>query len=339
MGLIIFSLFSPWYHFVLRDGPDSNNLVKSYETQYFFTGTKDSSPETINAHYRPWANVQRADSTAMLFSYCQVLDIIAILLVVLFIAGLFVAILKGKRTIAASLGLAAAIFSLFVPLFFMQELPVAMNADKNDQYSKVLPFWYSYDEHDYEIGAPGNVHHRLYTYSPDTGWYLPYISALLCFTAATLISIERPRPTWRKNVKPIVVATSIALILIAGSVALYPQPPQFQPTDSETMGLRAEKTDENWTLSITVGVRYLSGLHMQIIDPNTGAKTVDSLLSVGETADFMVNNNDRSGEGNWPRLNAGDSILLKSSGGHVQSGYKVLFIRNNNIAGSLNALP
>ena len=73
----------------------------------------------------------------------------------------------------------------------------------------------------------------------------------------------------------------------------------------------------NWVLEIVSGSRSEAGVNIQVIDPNTGARTVDKPLKGFSDLDGQYRDN---GNG---KLDKYDTIWLSGQGGHVKNGYRV----------------
>jgi hypothetical protein len=105
-----------------------------------------------------------------------------------------------------------------------------------------------------------------------------------------------------------------------------------------TIGIRVNKTAAgDWQLQITGGSKPVSSLTLQVAN-QTGEivfkKTFASIKIPSSDPDAAFNDTDRNNN-----VNAGDTILLKASGGHVQAGYEVRLLRGDLVLGLLRSLP
>jgi hypothetical protein len=82
------------------------------------------------------------------------------------------------------------------------------------------------------------------------------------------------------------------------------------------IGMRIEKIpDGNWTLVVTGGSFSVNKMNVVVVNQSTDVKTVNSRLSLIETADFKFDDNDGDG-----KINFKDTITLKASSPNIQSG-------------------
>ena len=156
-----------------------------------------------------------------------------------------------------------------------------------------------------------------------------------------------PPPAKRLSTRTIVLIVVAVVVLVifvplilAGVLMVYlqAQPSSGGSTDGFT-GIHAEKTtDGDWLLAITSGGDPASSLTLQIIDPSNGQVNISmglpSTKPTYNNPDAVYN--DSNGNN---KLDAGDSILLKASGGHVQAGDRVQFMKGDSIIATVNALP
>jgi hypothetical protein len=103
-------------------------------------------------------------------------------------------------------------------------------------------------------------------------------------------------------------------------------------------GLRIENTtDGNWLISVTSGAVSEDSVRMTITNMSTGEKTVDKPVSAflpkKNNPDALFN--DSNGNN---RIDAGDTILLKSSSPNIKTGYKVMFLKGENIIGVIGEI-
>lgn len=159
-------------------------------------------------------------------------------------------------------------------------------------------------------------------------------------TAAWAESRRGPlRKRQRGESKSIVVIVLYAVILWFLAFVAYNLPQQSDFHGIETnLGTRVGRTaDGDWLVSITTGSKPASSIELQINDW-TGAIVFRNTLS--NTADPAgspdVWFNDTDGDKN---VDAGDTILLRASGGRIHSGFSVWFMRDDHILGRLKELP
>jgi hypothetical protein len=139
----------------------------------------------------------------------------------------------------------------------------------------------------------------------------------------------------------VVVLLVVMTVAIAGFLVVYLQTLPSSGGNGETppFGLRVETTASGgWLVSVTAASFSTSSVRLQVIDPSTGLTTVSKMMShlapTYNDPDATYNdNNDNS------KLDAGDTIQLKSSGGHILAGYKVQLLSGENIIGTIMELP
>jgi len=144
-----------------------------------------------------------------------------------------------------------------------------------------------------------------------------------------------------------VIATILMVaitVVLAGVLVVYLQTlPQGGGSVETQLGIRVEKAPNgiDWIVSITTGSQKVTSIRVQIVNPATGAKTVNVALNVAPAdAHFTFNNNDLANEGANPKINAGDSIMLKGAipvppaAADIQMGYTFSLLKGENtIAG------
>jgi len=138
----------------------------------------------------------------------------------------------------------------------------------------------------------------------------------------------------------VVVLVIVLPIVIAGVLMVYLQTIPVDGGHVETtMGLRVEKLQSGgWLVSVTSGSKTASGVTLQVINPSTGAPTLNKVVAslAPSYNDSDARYNDNNGNN---RLDAGDTIQLKSSGGHIYAGYKVQLLVGDSIVGTIKELP
>ena len=109
-------------------------------------------------------------------------------------------------------------------------------------------------------------------------------------------------------------------------------------TVETTLGIRANKTAEgDWQLLITGGSEPVSSLTLQVANLTGGIvfkKPIASIKIPSSDPDAAFNDTDWNNH-----VNAGDTILLKASGGLVQAGYEVRLLSGDSVLGLLRSLP
>jgi hypothetical protein len=158
--------------------------------------------------------------------------------------------------------------------------------------------------------------------------------------------VAPPEPD--KTGKMIAVVVVVIIFLVAVSVVaagilvvwLQTLPSDGGHEEVETnVGLRAEsRGNGNWTISVTSGSKNAVDVRLQVIDPATGSarvsKMVYALLPKFDDPDGVYWDNNQN-----DKLDAGDTIQLKSSGGHVKAGDKVQLLKGDSVIGTIKELP
>jgi len=153
-----------------------------------------------------------------------------------------------------------------------------------------------------------------------------------------------PKPDNTGKIIKIVVVVLVLVIavpiVLAGVLIVYLQTLPSSGGEVETsLGLRAEQTSNGiWTVSVISGSRNAAGVRLQVIVPNTSNPTVNKMVSSlsPTNADPDATYNDNNGNN---KLDAGDTFLLKASGGHIAVGYTVQLLAGSSIIGTVKALP
>lgn len=141
----------------------------------------------------------------------------------------------------------------------------------------------------------------------------------------------------------IVVAIVLAVVIPVAIVLMTAKPatttPQEPRDDVETaLGLRVVDSGGDWIVEVTSGSKAVSSVRLMVINPSTGAANVNKMLGTVEYQDNDPDASYNDNNGN-NKMDAGDTILLKSSGGHVHSGDKVQFVTGDTVIGAIKELP
>jgi hypothetical protein len=152
---------------------------------------------------------------------------------------------------------------------------------------------------------------------------------------------EKQAPGKRKAFLVTAVAlTMVIVVLLAAYPYLLPEPQLPGESPPETfLGLSVNQTSPgNWTIYITAGSYKASSVRLTVVDPHTGETTLNKVVSKLAPAqndpDAVYNNNFAISN-----LDAGDTIVLKASGGHIIAGYKVQFLQGRDLIGTIRDLP
>ena len=138
----------------------------------------------------------------------------------------------------------------------------------------------------------------------------------------------------------VVVLLVVIPVVIAGVLVVFLQTVPASGGDVETtLSLRVQKAESGtWLVEVTAGSKAVSSVRLQVINPSTDLTTVSKMMSylspTHNDPDAIYNDNNQNS-----RLDAGDSIQLKSSGGHIAAGYKVQLLSGENIIGNIRELP
>jgi len=105
-----------------------------------------------------------------------------------------------------------------------------------------------------------------------------------------------------------------------------------------TLSPRVAKTPGgDWLVSIATGSKPASSIELQINDWTGGIVFRNTLSNTADPAGNPdVFFNDTDGDKN---VDAGDTILLRASGGRIHSGFSVWFMRDDHILGRVKELP
>jgi len=150
-----------------------------------------------------------------------------------------------------------------------------------------------------------------------------------------------------------VIATILMVaitVVLAGVLVVYLQTlPQGGGSVETQLGVRVEKAPNgiDWIVSITTGSQKVGEIRVQIVNPATGAKTVNVALNVAPAdVHFTFNNNDVASEGvGNAKINAGDSIMLKGAipvppaAANIQMGYTFSLLKGENTIAGPKELP
>jgi len=340
LAMVCGSIWSPWYSYNLRDGPNYAGVVKVSYSKLNLIGTQSYSAEYDRQSSTFWDDAAKDDNTARLFLYLRTLVIVGAVMAGGAVAGCVVALRKGKRGIATAFGLLLAAWCLFTPLFFMANLDPARQAD-SPYGDAVKSFWGQSDSADAEIGAPDNIHHRISTWGPDTGWFMSFTAAIFGALTVVALLVPGPRPRFTEVRLPVVAAVLVAVCLVGSAVALYPAPVHEEPP-GRLGGLRVETVENgDWLINIVSGSIKPNAVSILITNSSTGGELLKAPVSSGTAAnpDFFWNDSNLNN-----KVDAGDFIVLKGTingapNPKVQAGFKVQFLRDDSIIGTIKELP
>jgi hypothetical protein len=133
----------------------------------------------------------------------------------------------------------------------------------------------------------------------------------------------------------------VMIPIIAGVLLFYITPESSPPFPSgrveNPVGMSAAKdSNGDWLISImSGGGQNLKDVTLHVMNTSTGAIVLNTKLNAIPEATGAYNDNIHSGQS---KVNAGDSILLKS-GGPVLAGMRVLLRMGKDIIGNIKELP
>jgi len=339
-GLIIGSILGPWYSYTLRDGPNSSGVTFTSSTEQGLFGEYRFRSENDWRQFSNWSDVDGRNNQARLYSHLFSLELIAVVLAAGMVGGIALHMRKGKRGVAAAFTVATVIWCVFMPMFFMLNLEPANDADSRE--GGVGSFWGERDDPDSEIGAPGNIHHRISTWGPGTGWFLSILAAISAVVTLPVLLYTGPRPGFADLRIPVAAGMVGIICLVGAAILLYPQPPPWEQPDSDSMSTRTQAVQGgDWLVEITGGSFRASGLELVVINSTTGARTMQARVPAGnaDNPDFFWNDSNRN-----HRLDAGDSILLKGTvngqpNPNILAGFKAQFLKNDILVATIRELP
>jgi len=152
-----------------------------------------------------------------------------------------------------------------------------------------------------------------------------------------------PKPMSRTVIAVIVVVVVLAVVLpmlLAGVFLVFLQStPQSGGTVETNLGLRVSPlATGGWLIDVTSGSKPTSSVTLQVIDPATGlttvSRTVSFLAPPYNDPDATHNDNNQN-----KKLDAGDTIQLKTTGGHIAAGYQVRLLSGSSVVGTIRELP
>jgi hypothetical protein len=256
------------------------------------------------------------------------------------VVGLALSLWKGKRGIAAAIAVVLAAWCLFTPIWFMVYAQTG-NTIHSPGGFPADSFWGRTDLVDFQPGAPDNEFHSVSTWGPLAGWFMSLFAGIFAVLTLASVLLVRPRPALRQLRIPVAVSVIIAICLVGSAVALYPAP-VIREQGGEPPGLRVEAIEHgDWQIDIISGSYKASAVYLQITNASTGSEMVNAPLSSGtvDNPDFSLNDSNQN-----KRLDAGDSIILRGTingqpNPNIQAGFKVQFLKNDNIIGTIKELP
>jgi len=336
MASVCASLVVPWYTYTLHDRPDyAGNDFTSY-WDYTLFGTKYYNGADDATSFTAWSRNNNSASGALLYTHLLYLVIFGISLSVASVGACLAALRWSRREIAAALALALAVWCLFIPVFFMTNLP-----DGSDG-KNVSNFWREEKIEDDDAAPLNGTLYTISTWNPALGWYLALLSGVFGILAFVALAVPRPRPRFSRWRLPIGASVAAIVILMASAAALYPEPPHRGDGLWIGIGLQTEALPGgDWLMNITAGSRDANEVYIQVTDPATGRASILAKVSSGTASNPDFTWTDRSGN---KKLDAGDSILLKGTVNgqpnlKIQDGFKVQIMKNNDLIGTVKELP
>ena len=162
-------------------------------------------------------------------------------------------------------------------------------------------------------------------------------------TDVQLSSPQPKKPLTAGTIMLVIMVSVLLVIIVPLSLfwfwAPFDRTPDYPMDVFSSVGLRVENySDGNWTILVTGGSVQVSGVQLIIVIPLNGTQTVfkalDNLtLSDNDPDAIYYDTNENT------KLDTGDSLVLKTSGGNILAGYKVILLKNDNIIGSIRELP
>ena len=137
-----------------------------------------------------------------------------------------------------------------------------------------------------------------------------------------------------------IAVTILIVILLVGIPVMFPDTQPLGDGHLETaLGTNVNQTSTgNWTITITRGSKQASSVRLMVFNQTIGLdvvnKVVSKLAPARNDPDAVFNDCNANS-----KLDAKDTIILKSSGGLVATGYTVRFLQNNHIIGTIMGLP
>jgi hypothetical protein len=162
-----------------------------------------------------------------------------------------------------------------------------------------------------------------------------------------LRSPQPKKPLTAGTIMLIIMVSVLLIIIVPLSLfwfwAPFDRTPDYPMDVFSSVGLRVENySDGNWTILVTGGSEPVSSVLLIIVIPTNGTQTVVKAL-----ANLTPSNNDPDADyydtNDNKRIDAGDTLVLKTTGGHILAGYKVMLLRDyvshSLIVGSIKTLP
>jgi hypothetical protein len=152
-------------------------------------------------------------------------------------------------------------------------------------------------------------------------------------------------PARRKAILAAAIGLTCIIVMLVFALPLIFQKPQENDPDLEDgdpnlgLGTRVNQTSPgNWTVYIAGGSKIASHMRVSVFNHTIGQETVNKIVSnlAPDRNDPDAVFNDANSNS---RIDAGDTIILKASGGHVAAGNTVRFLHGDIIFGTIRALP
>jgi hypothetical protein len=137
----------------------------------------------------------------------------------------------------------------------------------------------------------------------------------------------------------------VVVVVVAGVGSMYwssmnkPEKSDRGVDKGGIEGLRIENsTDGNWIITFASASEPLKNVRFTISNSSTGERTVDKrmsdLLPAKNDPDAVFNDTNANN-----KIDSGDSILLKGSSPNIKSGYRVQFLKDNNVIAQIGEIP
>jgi hypothetical protein len=340
LAMVCASFTVPWFSYSLKEGPDSRGITNLWTTKQSLDGEYRYDSEQGKETLYSWSEVTSESEAVRIFPYSGYLVAAGAVLSAGAIVGLALSLWKGKRGIAVAFALVLAAWSLFTPLFFMVHVQTGSTIHAPGGFP-ADSFFGREDRVDFQPGAPDNEDHTISTWGPDAGWYMSFAAAIFGALTVVALLVPGPRPRVTEVRLPVVAAVLVAVCLVGSAVALYPAPVHEEPP-GRLGGLRVETVENgDWLVDIVSGSIEPNAVSIQITNSSTGGELLKAPVSSGTAAnpDFFWNDSNLNN-----KVDAGDSILLKGTvngqpNPRIQAGFKVQFLRDDTIIGTIKELP